>query len=196
MVIIDFVAYERTPEGEYIVRDSNAHAWVEVYISGFGWMTFDPTIADYQSSSSQEESSFNIAGILAYLGRIAIFLGVVFIIIFVLLLDRIIEVVFRISLHFRSSTERVLRLYRRTLKLLSSSSGTDLSGYTPHELLGFMRRNRQADLTYVVELFEYTCFGSHEPTDEEWSKAYTLYKAEYKKLRKQPVERGPVTAMR
>lgn len=191
-----FVAYERTTEGEYIVRDSNAHAWVEVYISGFGWMTFDPTIADYQSSSSQEESSFNIAGILAYLGRIAIFLGVVFIIIFVLLLDRIIEVVFRISLHFRSSTERVLRLYRRTLKLLSSSSGTDLSGYTPHELLEFMRRNRQADLAYVVELFEYTCFGSHEPTGEEWSKAYTLYKAEYKKLRKQPVERGPVTAMR
>lgn len=28
---------------EYIVREDDAHAFVEVYISGYGWMTFDPT---------------------------------------------------------------------------------------------------------------------------------------------------------
>lgn len=32
---------------KYIYRDKNAHAWVEVYFDGFGWITFDPT----QSSS-------------------------------------------------------------------------------------------------------------------------------------------------
>lgn len=29
--------------GNYIVREKNAHAFVEVYIAGYGWMTFDPT---------------------------------------------------------------------------------------------------------------------------------------------------------
>jgi protein-glutamine gamma-glutamyltransferase len=29
--------------GDYIIRGSDAHAWVEVYFSGYGWMTFDPT---------------------------------------------------------------------------------------------------------------------------------------------------------
>lgn len=29
--------------GDYIVRQSDAHAWVEVYFPGYGWMTFDPT---------------------------------------------------------------------------------------------------------------------------------------------------------
>lgn len=29
--------------GDYIIRASDAHAWVEVYFSGFGWITFDPT---------------------------------------------------------------------------------------------------------------------------------------------------------
>jgi hypothetical protein len=29
--------------GDYIVRASDAHAWVEVYFPDFGWITFDPT---------------------------------------------------------------------------------------------------------------------------------------------------------
>jgi protein-glutamine gamma-glutamyltransferase len=29
--------------GDYIVRESDAHAWVEVYFPDYGWITFDPT---------------------------------------------------------------------------------------------------------------------------------------------------------
>jgi hypothetical protein len=29
--------------GDYIIRGSDAHAWVEVYFTGYGWLTFDPT---------------------------------------------------------------------------------------------------------------------------------------------------------
>jgi protein-glutamine gamma-glutamyltransferase len=29
--------------GDYIIRESDAHSWVEVYFAGYGWMTFDPT---------------------------------------------------------------------------------------------------------------------------------------------------------
>jgi protein-glutamine gamma-glutamyltransferase len=29
--------------GDYIVRSSDAHSWVEVYFPGSGWLTFDPT---------------------------------------------------------------------------------------------------------------------------------------------------------
>jgi hypothetical protein len=29
--------------GEYIVRDDDAHSWVEAYFPGIGWQTYDPT---------------------------------------------------------------------------------------------------------------------------------------------------------
>jgi hypothetical protein len=36
--------------GDYIVRASDAHSWVEVYFPGSGWLTFDPTPAATERS--------------------------------------------------------------------------------------------------------------------------------------------------
>jgi protein-glutamine gamma-glutamyltransferase len=44
-------------DGAWTVTDHNAHAWVEVWFPGYGWLTFDPTpgrgelAADYSASS-------------------------------------------------------------------------------------------------------------------------------------------------
>ncbi|HEX2313314.1 MAG TPA: transglutaminase-like domain-containing protein [Thermomonospora sp.] len=35
----------REEDGRYIVRDADAHAWIEVYFSGIGWVPFNPTPA-------------------------------------------------------------------------------------------------------------------------------------------------------
>jgi protein-glutamine gamma-glutamyltransferase len=35
---------------EFVVRQSDAHSWVEAYIPGFGWIDFDPTPPDFGAS--------------------------------------------------------------------------------------------------------------------------------------------------
>ena len=47
--------------GEYVVRDFDAHSWVEAYYPGWGWLTFDPTPAD-SPARSQPADARSIAG--------------------------------------------------------------------------------------------------------------------------------------
>lgn len=43
-LVTGFLGGEYNPfEGYYIVRENNAHAWVEAYLEGEGWRIFDPT---------------------------------------------------------------------------------------------------------------------------------------------------------
>ncbi len=41
--------------GEYVVRDLDAHSWVEVHYEGIGWVTFDPTPAASPARSQPSE---------------------------------------------------------------------------------------------------------------------------------------------
>jgi hypothetical protein len=46
-IVNGFLMGEYNPVGQdYIVRESDAHSWVEVYVAGRGWVEFDPTPPD------------------------------------------------------------------------------------------------------------------------------------------------------
>lgn len=40
-----YLAHEAREEGLYVVRNNNAHSWVEAFIEPVGWVTFEPTPA-------------------------------------------------------------------------------------------------------------------------------------------------------
>jgi transglutaminase-like putative cysteine protease len=42
-VVVGFLPGERTAQGRYLVRGTDAHAWPEVYFEEFGWIAFEPT---------------------------------------------------------------------------------------------------------------------------------------------------------
>jgi len=45
-----------TKTKEYVVRDLDAHSWVEVWFRGIGWVTFDPTPASAPARSQPNEA--------------------------------------------------------------------------------------------------------------------------------------------
>jgi protein-glutamine gamma-glutamyltransferase len=42
-VVIGFATGVPEPGGRFTVRDTDAHAWIEVYFQGYGWVAFNPT---------------------------------------------------------------------------------------------------------------------------------------------------------
>lgn len=42
-VAVGFTQGEVQPDGSYLVRGRNAHAWPEIWFDGFGWVPFEPT---------------------------------------------------------------------------------------------------------------------------------------------------------
>jgi len=60
--VTGYTAGEEVDDGEYIVRGQNAHAWVEVYITDVGWVTFDPTPPDGRSEAGRANANSGYAG--------------------------------------------------------------------------------------------------------------------------------------
>jgi len=51
---VGYTPGERVAEDRWVVRGMNAHAWVEVYFEGHGWVTFDPTPASDRETAEQQ----------------------------------------------------------------------------------------------------------------------------------------------
>jgi len=53
-VVVGFATGVRERDGRYNVRDIDAHAWIEVYFQGIGWVAFNPTPSAAQAAIPDE----------------------------------------------------------------------------------------------------------------------------------------------
>lgn len=182
-----FAAFEKDENGQFIVRDGYAHAFVEIYIPGAGWLTFDPTVSGYRENPNAANGA-NAAGILLRiynaLNRVSVIIVIAAIVLIFSLLDRIKELLLRLSLHFKPVNERIIRLYGNLIKVAGNSAGEDLTSYTPDLLREYLLSEKGVAPEKLIELFKKTAFGGYDCTQEEYSAAYKEYKKCLRQIRR------------
>ena len=60
-VVMGYRVSERSPFGHYVVRERNAHAWVEAWLDGSGWSTEDATPEEAQPFNREHETAYSAA---------------------------------------------------------------------------------------------------------------------------------------
>lgn len=178
-----FEPIEDESEG-FVVRDSYAHAFVEVYINGIGWMTFEPTVPGFEQQMYNENAGSNaIVNVLS--DKLTwIILGIVILagLAVIIFIRPICEGAYRIyvvSLSKKDSTLASMKLYRHMVKRVSKRLRKDLSAFTAKQICELLS-DFDLSAKAITECFDKAFYGGKSVTNEEFQTALAEYKLIYK----------------
>ena len=121
--------YDRNIQGyqtNFVIKVRDAHAFPEVYISGYGWCSFEPTVPSMEDTSNQEAENRNVMRWGFVLLGFAVIAGLVYI-----YLPQIRESLFRKRIVKLTPSESAAAVFRHMCQLMHLPSST-----TVNELAG------------------------------------------------------------
>lgn len=179
-----YLAFEKDESGAFVIRDSYAHAYTEVYIGGVGWVAFEPTVPGFEQMLYAEESVNGVVGaVIKSTGAIVgICVAIVAGLLIVIFIKPIGEGIYRIyvrSVSKKNPSNAAAKLYRRLVKRLSKRLRKDLTAYTANEL-SMLTDSFGVKSDTLCKAFEAYFYGGVETTKEQFIKAYEQYCSAYK----------------
>ena len=173
--VTGYLVTEKNPDtGNYIVREKDAHAFVEVYIAGYGWMTFDPTptrvVEDMKLTETTSWSRNDyIKGI-----SISLFIGVLFIIskggIFYLR-----ELRLKVILLICKPQKQLVELMKHTVIYLEKQGYPRKTSETLTQYANQLKVH-EIDITKLVKIYEAYIYGNKKIESKEVKEGYQTYK--------------------
>ncbi len=164
-----FVMTNTYNDGSYYVTAGNSHAYVEVYIPGYGYTVFEPTVASTENTLSGNLSTAinrfsDIVAIskitISYLIVVAAALLIFLWILNVLFLNKIKDIVtvFRCSI----SKDKTLAVYAVFLKKLQEKSAIETKNMTPNELCLLAKKQYDIDISKLTSILVMRIYGNME----------------------------------
>lgn len=174
--------YDAT-RGKYMIRAKHAHAFPEVYIPAYGWMIFEPTVSNREETvvtqtmvtyltemgGLLESQSFsNNVMLLIMVGAV---IGVS-IVSSIFMYERI----WCITIPYREAKRALEMIYIRLVKVMKKK-GYGIEDYYTPRIVAKELEKEGVDVTWLIELYNYSHYGGYTPTREEIQKALKKYKA-------------------
>ncbi len=169
---VDMSAQTGSPAGSfslgrlfYTVTDSDLHAFPELYISGYGWKSFEPT----QIDTAEEHSSFDY--------RMSVVMGItaLLLIVFILFFDKVFkpyfaEKIFFMKLKKASNEKSVSMIVTRIRKKLGLGPST-----TSAETGKYVLDVWGTDMSGTTEAFDAAVYGGQKIDEASKNAAVDLY---------------------
>ncbi|MCM1133081.1 MAG: transglutaminase-like domain-containing protein [Ruminococcus flavefaciens] len=167
--------YENSRDDDmYVITANDSHGFPELYIKGFGWVTFEPTMTfdtvQSEDDDRQATSMLSEAGI-AILGVCIILL------LFILAYPALAHRFFRIINNRRKPNEAVAGVIHRVCRLYRIPVSS-----TSHEAQETVKSISGADISVTALLFDKAEYGGAELTDDDKEVAMREYISAYEAL--------------
>lgn len=166
----------------YRITTMDSHGYPELYIKGFGWMSFEPTVTDSVAAVEERDSALLP---LARAGIMLLGAGVLvlaFILVYPLLRHR-----FFLILSRKRSPDKTASA---AMHMICSIYGITAVN-TSEEVAAIVRKSSGADISELVRLFDKSVYGGIELTEAEKDIIIRDYVNAYNSLREKKKEKKP-----
>lgn len=149
----------------FIITTNDAHGFPELYIRGFGWISFEPTVSAVGSTEQENTATDS----LARAGIIILVVGLAFMI-FMLAYPALSHKLFILRYSRKSPNESVSAVMSRICRIFGIAKG-----HTSQETAEIIRDGYGADISALAEMFDRAVYGEAVLDDTERDKAMELY---------------------
>ncbi len=183
---------------EYVVREKHGHAFPEIYISGYGWMVFEPTRVSDDNTMLQgmDEDDLDGIEIAKYINNNTILFTIILFVLSLMLFIILKLVVLSMSESFWrkkvfkiTTLEAADAIFNRMLTLFHKIYLAKLTYETPETYAKRLYRNHSIDIRNVVEIFNKAHYGKIAPTKEQIQEAFNKYLEIFEKTKRKGASR-------
>lgn len=164
-----FMATKKYDDGTYYITAGNSHAYVEVYIPGYGFTVFEPTVASTESdiAGTISDTISRFTGVIEMTKDNVIYFviigiaAVIIVLLFKLLLIDIIRNKIMVA-KCKKSRQSAFLAYRYIQKMILPYTEKNVEAMTPIQIRDFYKKNFDIDISELTESVEKRAYGGME----------------------------------
>lgn len=178
-----FLAQETNADGQYVIRGTSSHAFTQVFIAPYGWVTFEPTPGRFDTGNLAADilsvlAEYQVLGFFAALTA-ASALGLLVILMYKKLIA---EALFRRRALRRGANDAARLLLTKMSRLAADRLG--LQTQTARSLAGAVKARYGVDLDHAADCCERAAYNDETLSDDEKRSVFETYLRLYHTARK------------